>query len=424
MNTGTDTSYKQYLREVVRPQEGDIPAFIFSDPDVYKLEIEQIFHKTWVFVAHESEIPEPGDYVSRQLGEWPVIVARGEDGVIRIFLNACRHKGMRVCNAELGNSSHFRCPYHGFTYSNKGDLIGVPYQKEVYGNVLKKEELGLLQARAESYRGLIFGTWNQQAESLNEFLGGMKWYLDIIVGRAEMEVVGPPQKWIADTDWKLAADNFVSDSYHTMFAHRSIGAIGEIPRADYFKDGYQISLENGHGLGMTANHEKDEIIFAEELRPEFEKNLTQEHLDTLKFMVNSHGNVSPNLSFLISEYWLKGKKISFTTLRLWHPVGPGKTEVLSWFLVEKNAPEWWRELSKQVYVINFGSSGMFEQDDTECWWSITSNAKAPISFKYIQGLGDEPIDHFPGPGRVYLGKWREANARSFFQWWLDRVTAD
>ena len=412
------------LLQRVQPSQGEIPSFIFGDPQIHQLETEKIFRKTWIFVAHESEIPEPGDYVTRSIGNWPVIVARGEDRNVRVFLNVCRHRGMRVCNAELGNASHFRCAYHGFTYTNSGDLVGVPYHKDVYGDNLKKEELGLVQVRSESYRGLVFGTWNQDAEPLSDFLGGMKWYLDIVVGRAEMEVIGPPQKWIADTDWKLAADNFVSDSYHTMYTHRSIAAIGEVPKADYFKKGYHISLENGHGLGMTANHEKTDIIFPEELWPEYRQNLTPEQQETLKFMVNAHGNVSPNLSFLISEYWFKGEKVSFTTLRLWQPVAPGKIEVISWFLVEKNAPEKWRELSRQVYILNFGSSGVFEQDDTENWHNITNNQRPPINFKYVMGLGDQPLEKFTGPGTVYDGKWREANARNFFQWWLDCMTAE
>ncbi|MGH7186896.1 MAG: Rieske 2Fe-2S domain-containing protein, partial [Pseudomonadota bacterium] len=117
----------------VHPEQGEIPAAVFSDPDVYRLEQDAIFSRCWLFVAHESEVPSPGDYVTRYMGEHPVIVTRDEHGKIQVLLNVCRHRGMRICRADLGNSSHFRCPYHGFTYKNDGELIGIPFQKEIYG---------------------------------------------------------------------------------------------------------------------------------------------------------------------------------------------------------------------------------------------------------------------------------------------------
>ncbi|MGH2372262.1 MAG: Rieske 2Fe-2S domain-containing protein, partial [bacterium] len=123
---------------LVNPEQGHIPAFIFSDPEIYRLEMDALFTRCWLFVAHESEIPSPGDYVTRHMGDHPVIVARGEDGRIRVLLNVCRHRGMRICRADLGNASHFRCPYHGFTYKNTGELIGIPFQAEIYGSGLDK----------------------------------------------------------------------------------------------------------------------------------------------------------------------------------------------------------------------------------------------------------------------------------------------
>lgn len=412
------------LKNEMRPMQGEVPAFIFGDEEIFKLEMEKIFRKTWCFVAHETEIPSPGDYVTRSIGGWPVIVTRGEDNQIRILLNVCRHRGMKVCNSELGNASHFRCPYHGFTYTNKGNLVGVPYQREAFGENLNKDEMGLVEVRSGSYQGLIFGTFNEQAQPLEDFLGDMKWYMDIFFGRSEMEVVGPPQKWIANVDWKLAADNFASDSYHVLHTHRSAALIGEIPSGDYFKNGYQIALENGHGFGLTANHEKTRLIFPEDLMPEYEKNLNEDQMKVLRFMVNTHGNIAPHLSYLIVEYQIKGKNISFNTLKLWQPIGPGKMEGWSWFLVEKNAPDWYKDLSRQLYILNFGPSGLFEQDDLENWQNITGTNTPPINYKYLQGLNMKPIEDFPGPGHVLEGKWREESGRRFFQWWLDCILAD
>src|SRR3712207_439673 len=81
------------------------------DPEVFRLELERVFSRAWLFLGHESEIPEPGDYVTRRLGLDPVIVVRGENGELSVVANTCRHRGIKLCRSDRGNASHFRCPY-------------------------------------------------------------------------------------------------------------------------------------------------------------------------------------------------------------------------------------------------------------------------------------------------------------------------
>jgi phenylpropionate dioxygenase-like ring-hydroxylating dioxygenase large terminal subunit len=409
----------------VRPEQGQIPAFVFSDPEIYRLEQEAIFGRCWLFVAHESEIPSPGDYVTRSIGEHPVIAARDEDGRVRVLLNVCRHRGMRICRADLGNASHFRCPYHGFTYKNTGELIGIPFEQEIYGADLDKKRFGLIPARSDTYAGLIFATWDEQAEPLREYLGPMAWYLDLLVGRAEMEVVGPPMRHELATNWKLPAENFASDAYHTLHTHASIAEIGLTPSAKWAKDGYHVSAGHGHGVMLGAPTAR--FIFAEALLPEFERRLSPEQLAMLKQLAHMPGTVFPNLSFLISAVTLKGEYISHTELFLWQPLGQDRIEEHTWFLVEKNAPDAWKERSRQAYVLTFGPSGILSQDDTENFTSIARNARGPLasrlSFLYEMGRGRRPLKAFPGPGVAYEGKYSEANARAFYRHWLDLLQA-
>lgn len=413
------------LLDAVKPDEGQIPAFIFSSPEVYRLEMERIFARCWLFVAHESEIPSPGDYVTRYMGEHPVIVVRDEDGLIRVLLNVCRHHGMRICRADLGNSSHFRCPYHGFTYKNTGDLIGVPFEKEIYGDRLDKREMGLIQARVERYAGLVFATWDQQADPLGTYLGAMTWYLDLLVGRAEMEVMGPPHRHELGTNWKLPAENAASDAYHTMHTHASISEIGLTPSPTWAKGGYHVYAGNGHGV--MIGYPTPTFIFAEELLPVFQRNLTPDQFGVLKQLAHMPGTVFPNLSFLISSVTLKGQFVSHTELLFWQPTGPDKIEVYSWFLVEREAPAWWKELSRQAYIVTFGPSGMLSQDDTENFVNITRNSRAlmagTLAFNYEMGLRKAPAQGFPGPGEVFEGKVNEANARGFYRRWMDLLRA-
>ena len=110
-----------------------VHASIYTDPAIFSLEQERLFRGPWLYVAHESEVREPGDYKTTFAGTQPVVVARGaDDGVVRVLLNRCRHRGATVCNAEFGNANYFRCPYHGWTYRNTGELIGFPF-KAGYG---------------------------------------------------------------------------------------------------------------------------------------------------------------------------------------------------------------------------------------------------------------------------------------------------
>ncbi|MEK4029122.1 aromatic ring-hydroxylating dioxygenase subunit alpha [Pseudobacillus sp. FSL P4-0506] len=415
-----------YLNETVRPEEGSIPVYVLGDPSVYELEHKQVFLKTWLFIGHESEIPNKNDFMTRDLAGYSVIITRGSDDTIRGFYNMCTHRGMKLCRADKGNKASFTCPYHGFNFKNNGDLIGAPLQKDIYGGRLDKSKMGLNKIRIESYKGLLFGTWNEEAESLSEFLGDFKWYLDILVGRAEMEVLGAPQRFIVHSNWKIGADNFVGDSYHTMVTHGSIAKLGMVPTATYSRKGYQIYTENGHGLNLGTPN--PDFAFPEELKEEYQSNLSEEQFDIMSNLKNMIGNIFPNLSFLISHTKVKGQLISNTSVRLWRPIDVDKMEVITWFLVEKNAPEDWKRRSRESFVLTFSPSGIFEQDDTEVFTDITAAASGPmpmlkeLTYNYTMGMHRDPITEFAGPGVVYDDKFSEANQRNFYRYWLDLMS--
>ena len=131
---------------------GRFPAAIYSDDGIFALERERLFSRTWQFLAHESEIPQPGDYVLRRIVDDSFIVVRDDTGTVQVLLNMCRHKGMQVCRAEAGSTNHFRCPYHAWTYRTDGRLAGVPFHAEAYGGdaQLDKAEHSLLRLWAQA----------------------------------------------------------------------------------------------------------------------------------------------------------------------------------------------------------------------------------------------------------------------------------
>lgn len=432
-------------------EEGEVPSTIFNSRKIFELEKQNVFGKSWIFLGHETEIPEPGDYVVRYICDDPFIVIRNEDDGIDVLYNSCRHQGMNLCRAEKGNASHFRCPYHGWTYNNDGDLVGVPYEDSYGEDGINREEWGLRAPRNDTYKGLIFACLNQDTPSLDDYLGGMKWYLDYQIGRTEagIEVQGPPQRWVVDADWKLGAVNFISDAYHTAVTHKSAVDTGTLPvtdlpqeHADFHRGAMQVFAEGG-GMGfMKAPPNFLSEFFPEEVLDALD--LSAEHMDimmnglkyrgdedTVPIVLPSHGSIFPNMSFLTA--WGAPESVEepvpYTTLRVWHPKGPGKMEVWSWCVVEKEAPKWYKEISYKSYTHTFGSSGTLEQDDAENWRQITNSAKGIMAeeqyLNYTMGKDqtDTPMSEWPGPGNAYPASYNEANSRHFYEKYYEYMGA-
>ncbi|KWW97019.1 Rieske 2Fe-2S domain-containing protein [Hydrogenibacillus schlegelii] len=431
-----------HLLEEARRQlaVGELPGAIYHDPEIFELEMEKIFARAWVYLAHESEIPNAGDYVVRYIGRDSFILIRDENGNVRAHFNMCRHRGMQVCRSEMGNASHFRCPYHGWTYRNDGTLVGVPAGKEAYGDRLNKEAWGLIPIpRLDQYNGMIFGSLDPKAPSLDEWLGDMKWYLDLFTRRsaAGLEVIGAPHRWMIDADWKLGADNFVGDAYHTLMTHRSMVELGLAPRDPQFAMyGEHVHIPGkGHGLGMIGAPPNIPLPpfwgYPEEIVRSLKENYPSEaHVRVAEKLNFVHGTVFPNLSILnvmIGRDHVH-PPTPMLTFRLWHPIAPGKMEVWSWFLVEKDAPEWFKEQSRLTYLRTFGTSGVFEQDDAEMWRGITRAAGGEMArrnrMNYQMGMDHlAPDPNWPGPGVAYPLDYAEANQRNFYARWLEMLEA-
>src|SRR4051812_47578636 len=161
------------LADLVNAETGAVSASVFTDWELYKLELERVFDRSWLFVAHESEILRPGDFVTRRMGSERVIVSRGTDGGVHVMLNACRHRLRPVCMEDAGRSAQFTCPYHGWSYTVSGELVGVPFF-DAYEGRLDMSANGLYHApRVDSYHGLVFASWDEHAGPLVEYLGSL-----------------------------------------------------------------------------------------------------------------------------------------------------------------------------------------------------------------------------------------------------------
>jgi 3-phenylpropionate/trans-cinnamate dioxygenase subunit alpha len=166
------------LRSLVDWEHGIISPGIFIDGGVYRQELKMLFGRAWLFLAHDSMIPDPGDFLNTYMGGDPVIVARQRDGSVRAYLNAGRHRGRKVCRAEDGNARNFMCTYHGWTYDLGGNLVNVPNLDDAYHNELDKTRWGLVQvAQIDSYKGLWYATFDPTAPPLLDYLGDMTYYI-------------------------------------------------------------------------------------------------------------------------------------------------------------------------------------------------------------------------------------------------------
>ena len=210
---------------------GQISREIFVNEEIYQQELERLFARVWLFVGHESQIPNPGDFFVSGMGEESVILCRDRAGKVHVFLNSCRHRGMKVCRYDEGNTPVFTCPYHGWSYGTDGKLVGVPYFREAYHEKLDKSQWGLVEVpQFCCYKGTVWACWDPEAPSFFEYLGDFVRYLDLTLdgwdgSEGGTEILGGIQKWRIPCNWKFPAENFCGDSYHNI-SHRSVDLVG------------------------------------------------------------------------------------------------------------------------------------------------------------------------------------------------------
>ncbi|MHB8219847.1 MAG: aromatic ring-hydroxylating oxygenase subunit alpha [Acidimicrobiales bacterium] len=412
-------------------EQGRLPAEMFNSAMVFDLEQERLFNRAWLFLAHESELPEPGDYVLRSAAGNSLIVSRDEHGEVHAFFNMCRHRGNEICKAALGNASHFRCSYHGWTYANDGRLIGVPNIRTVYDEgQLNRSEWGLVPVRTEAYAGLIFGCLDPDTPPLDEYLGGFQFYLDLYLrpGPNGTEAYAPPDRWVTATDWKICAENFAGDGYHTPVAHQFGFQLGYYASsANTHASGWAVHIPGkGHGIGLGQTPGMQPFAgYPPEIVEAMEHELSEGQLTIFREIRTAVATVFPNLSLLIQPFSVEPGQagLRFCTMRLWQPIARGRMQMLSWCLVPRDASEDYKREAYRAYTLAFGQAGMFEQDDFDNWSRVTRSAGSSLSkdltFPYLMGVGRQPVENFPGPGVAVQPYMTETNFRNLWGTWLD-----
>ena len=434
---------------------GIISREIFVSDAVYQQELKQIFARAWLFVGHQSQIPNPFDYFVSRMGAESVIMTRDSRDGIHVFLNSCRHRGMKVCRYDQGNARVLTCPYHAWSFSvdgnlttQPGGLVGVPQYQAAYHGELDKSQWGLIPvARLINYKGGIWATWDKNAPDFEEYLGDMKLYLDAVMDHRDgrpggSEIICGIQKWKVPANWKFGAENFIGDMYH-ITSHRSVDMVSIGPSGAGRRDTIDTTGEarkkdrrrpppfgsigfpdHGHGvIGNLPHFEEPDYVPSFTLTPEVEEYYERiyharvANLGGKKRALAAVGTIFPNLSF----HGMQPRAL-FT----WHPNGPREMEIWKWYLVDADAPESVKDVLRRYYLRYAGPAGLTEQDDMENWNYATAASAGSEArnypYNYQMGMGHEQ----PAPNlqqAVFTRTTTEQNQRIFYRRWAEFMAA-
>jgi len=398
-----------------------VHSSLYTDSEIFADELDKIFYRGWVYVGHVGEIPNPGDFRLSRLGRQPVIMARGQDGEVRLMLNRCRHRASTVCQVEHGNAATFRCAYHGWTYRNNGELAGVPYQ-DAYSDSFRKEDFGLTRVpRMESYRGFIFGSMAPAGITLDDHLGAAaKEQIDLFTDLSpagELEVRAGSNKFDYSGNWKFQVENAM-DGYHPNFSHETFLDMIQTQtgaRLDVFNGnsaGETRDLGNGHVMldYRRYNREYGERMRAvlpttpanSDYRARVETRLGVARAAEVLNAGGTHTFVFPNLILIGVQ------------IRVAHPVAVDRTEVtLHPTLLKGVAPEL-NAARLRGHEAFFGAAGMGQPDDVEMFARMRDGMQATLDPWIYLGRGMHRERRDPSDGTLVGQMTDETTLRGIF----------
>lgn len=422
---------------------GEPSTLIVDDPDrrtflvareslrsdeVHAAEIRRIWDRSWLWCAHETEIPEPGDFITRTVGGRPLLIVRSSDGAMRVFLNSCPHKGTLLARETRGSARYFRCFYHAWTFSPDGALVALPdeggYDESEPG---PRERMGLARVAAQgSVAGFVFVAFGEPEMTLEQHLGRAADYLQLVLdmGVEGMESVEGTLEYHARANWKLAVENAL-DAYHFAPTHQTF--IEYRKTTGYVtsnQPGEAVPLGNGHvvhvsrgrygraGLDWEPSWGEDERVRIEQNRAALVERLGADRAelvsDTSRILF-----VFPNLIVF---------DILGVALRMLEPTGPLSTDVTSVQLAPIGEPDAARRLRLDHLIGFLGPGGFSTPDDIEAYEMIQQGVEA------TRGTDRDWSDVSRGYAHELAGRpantYHETSIRSFWRHWAARIAVD
>ncbi|MGE0798856.1 MAG: Rieske 2Fe-2S domain-containing protein [Lautropia sp.] len=392
---------------------------VYTDPELFEDEIEKIFHRTWVWVAHESEVVQSGDFKAALVGRYPVLVTRDSNRQLNVLLNRCRHRAASVCEVERGNAKSFVCPYHGWSYSLDGDLRGVPLA-DGYEGILDKRSLPLARLKVATYGGHVFASVNHDVEPLESFLGDARPWIDLFnstVGAGQPLAVAGQHKLQLKGNWKILLEN-TTDFYHFPIVHKSFLAAVRNPEAvsDMHEQlsrptAFCRALGNGHSVAVhtpdAATKGRAIPLQYEKLKEELASTCSPERVSRILSALGGAGfnlNLFPNIA------------MSGSFFRELRPIAVDLTEVRHVALAMDGVPRSVNLLRKRMFEQFQGPAGFGSPDDVEVWGRVQRGAQGSddVDILLNRGLGREKTD---GDGHATGQLTDETGMREAYAMW-------
>lgn len=227
---------------------GTLKGELYTSQEIFELEKKNIFDKSWLLVAYEYDVAQPGQYITKRVQGENILIVRGKDNVVRAFLNVCRHRGATLCSAESGKTGVLRCPYHSWNYGLDGSLVGVPKSTECREELINNDAYGLEEVNLEIWHGMIWLNFSENPEPARKQLDAQ-----IMERFGELETfsryqiptlrVAHRKEYDVKANWKIIVENF-QECYHCSTIHPELTSA--LPE---FKSG--IGTQNQPGLGAT-----------------------------------------------------------------------------------------------------------------------------------------------------------------------------
>ncbi|MEV6509901.1 aromatic ring-hydroxylating dioxygenase subunit alpha [Streptomyces sp. NPDC051642] len=377
-------------------EDDRVAGTLYTGPELFELEMDRIFHRTWVWVAHESEIAKAGDFKTAWIGRRPVIVSRDRRGGINVLLNRCRHRGASVCDVPKGNGNGFTCPYHAWSYALDGTLRGIPYP-EGYENVTEKKDLPLQRLKVGTYAGMIFASFNDEIEPLEDFLGGARLWIDRFMkqGAGYPIKVQGEHKFRFQGNWKIQLEN-TTDWYHFPIVHRSWMSSVDAETASMLsimtdESAVTHALGNGHSVSVSVAEHVDLDVDdgTEKLQDRFghvieelSKDLPPERVRRIVRSLHGAGfnlNLFPNVAMSMSFF------------RVLRPISVAETEIRHVALGLDGGPEIVNRERLRIHEHFQGPFGFGSPDDAEAWNRVQRGVTGGVDMPILvnRGLGRE-----------------------------------
>lgn len=386
-------------------REDRVHTALYRDPALFEEEMERIFKRTWVWVAHASQIPQPGSYITSFVGRQPVIVSRDKAGKVHVLLNRCRHRAASVCEGKQGKVSVFVCPYHGWSYNLDGALRGVP-RADGYGESFNKADLPLVSLRVEDYAGMIFASFRADIEPLADFLGPARKWMDLFMKQGagfEVKTLGE-HRFRFHGNWKIQLEN-TTDAYHFPIVHRTFlrSLDDDEAQAQYDvlgQGGWVEDLGNGHSVMVMMpdlvdlEQDLDKPIpqrfaaLAEELRAEG-------HAEgKVRRIVRAVGGTGFNLNLFPNV------ACSMAFFRVLRPISVAETEIRHIAIGMDGGPSAANRMRMRLHEHFQGPMGFGSPDDAEGWERVQRGAGAGDDLWIMVSRGAHLPSAPEGGGRV------------------------